>query len=170
MKLHIGSKGAAIPGFKKVDMVQWGDTDYVRDARDLSCFADNTVSEIYASHILEHFHKPETVNVLREWHRVLQPGGIAYISVPDFSRAIELYNKIGYLTDYLQDLIWGGQEYPTAFHYRGFTYPILSGLMSEAGFSKVERIAEMPYGVRDCSKLRDTLDGKSNSIHVRGVK
>ena len=40
----------------------------------LDIFEDNSIEEIYASHVLEYFDKYEVVNVLKEWNRVLKPG------------------------------------------------------------------------------------------------
>jgi predicted SAM-dependent methyltransferase len=170
MKLHIGSKGAAIPGFQKLDKVQWGDTEFCQDASNLSNFETGSVEEIYASHILEHFKKHETLPVLTEWVRVLKPGGSAYISVPDFDALVKLYIKIGSFTEFLQDWNHGGQEYETAVHYRSFTLSILSMLMAKAGFNDVKKIPHMPYGVADCSKLINNVTFEPISLCVRGIK
>lgn len=48
---------------------------------------DNTFDFLYASHVLEHFKAP--VAVLKEWLRVVKPGGYVYFAVPDFT----LYEK-----------------------------------------------------------------------------
>lgn len=43
-------------------------------------FADNSQDFVYSSHVLEHIeHVPETI---REWFRVLKPGGYMFIVVP----------------------------------------------------------------------------------------
>lgn len=47
-------------------------------------YEDNTVDEIKAFHIIEHFHFFEVKEVLSEWYRVLKPGGRLYIETPDF--------------------------------------------------------------------------------------
>jgi predicted SAM-dependent methyltransferase len=47
-------------------------------------YDDNTVDEIKAFHIIEHFHFFEIQEVLKEWYRVLKPGGKLYLETPDF--------------------------------------------------------------------------------------
>ena len=47
-------------------------------------YEDNSVDEIKAFHIIEHFHFFEIQEVLKEWHRVLKPGGRLYLETPDF--------------------------------------------------------------------------------------
>ena len=53
------------------------------DARDLFWFNDGVLDYVYSSHLLEDF--PETENVLREWLRVLKPGGYLVLYCPDES-------------------------------------------------------------------------------------
>jgi phosphatidylethanolamine/phosphatidyl-N-methylethanolamine N-methyltransferase len=49
------------------------------DATRLS-FADASVDRLIATHVLEHLHKPH--EVLREWVRVLRPGGLLSLVLP----------------------------------------------------------------------------------------
>ena len=59
------------------------------DARDLP-FKDRTLDFVYSSHLLEDFY--DWMPVLREWVRVLKPGGHLVILVPDkklWNEAIE---------------------------------------------------------------------------------
>ncbi len=51
------------------------------DATKLHWFRDGTLDYIYSSHLLEDF--PDTEAVLREWLRVLKPGGSLVIFCPD---------------------------------------------------------------------------------------
>lgn len=46
-------------------------------------FADAEVDEILAIHVLEHVHPALVESTLREWRRVLSPGGVARIHVPN---------------------------------------------------------------------------------------
>lgn len=50
-------------------------------------FKNNELDFLYASHVLEHFSN--TLEVLKEWLRVVKPGGYVYFAVPDFT----LYEK-----------------------------------------------------------------------------
>lgn len=58
--------------------------DVVGNVTDLSMFANNTVEEAYASHVYEHLgYQKELPTALREVHRVLIPGGLLRVAVPD---------------------------------------------------------------------------------------
>lgn len=51
------------------------------DARDLYMFADNALDYVYSSHCIEDFE--DTAAVLREWARVVRPGGHLCLLFPD---------------------------------------------------------------------------------------
>lgn len=58
MKLHIGCGEKNLPGWKHFDVRKIDEhIDYVGNADDLSIFSDNSIDEIYACHLLEHFGK-----------------------------------------------------------------------------------------------------------------
>jgi predicted SAM-dependent methyltransferase len=46
-------------------------------------YPDNSVDEIKAFHIIEHFDFLEIKNILDEWYRVLKPNGRLYLETPD---------------------------------------------------------------------------------------
>jgi teichuronic acid biosynthesis glycosyltransferase TuaG len=47
-------------------------------------YPNNSVDEIKAFHIIEHFNFFEIKEVFDEWYRVLKPGGKLYLETPDF--------------------------------------------------------------------------------------
>jgi SAM-dependent methyltransferase len=51
------------------------------DCQDLAMFKDNELDFIVSSHLLEHL--PDPIESLTEWKRVLRPGGVLAIAVPD---------------------------------------------------------------------------------------
>lgn len=53
------------------------------DIRQPLWLQDGTVDAILASNILEHFDVQRALAILRDWHRVLKPGGVLRLSVPD---------------------------------------------------------------------------------------
>lgn len=170
VRLNLGSRDRAIPGFLGMDCDQHPGVDVVGDICDLSRYADASVAEIYASHCLEHFPHVKTLDVLKEWSRVLEPGGILYVAVPDFKRTVDLYLKAG-LNDWVQNYLWGDQGYPTAFHYAGFDEGRLRKLLLAAGFSEASQVEEFPVGhPQDCSRKVSTVDGKSVSLNMVALK
>ena len=169
LKLNLGCNTRIREGYVNIDKDKYLGVDVVADVAKLE-YANNSVSEIYASHILEHFSHLRTVDILKEWHRVLEDGGILKLSVPDFDRMIKLYQKTG-LVDWLTYVIWGGQEYDGAFHYCGFNESRLRKALALAGFTDISRVENLPGASNnECSTKVDNLDFKSISINMVVVK
>jgi predicted SAM-dependent methyltransferase len=57
--------------------------------------ADGSVDAVYASHMLEHLDRTEARSFLAECRRVLKPGGILRLVVPDLRTAAYQYLQLG---------------------------------------------------------------------------
>jgi glycosyltransferase involved in cell wall biosynthesis len=85
LKLHLACGHDYTEGYINIDL--YAPDDAVCDARfDVQKlpYDDNSVDEIKAFHIIEHFHFFEIKDVLEEWFRVLKPGGRLWLETPDF--------------------------------------------------------------------------------------
>lgn len=137
-KLHVGCGKVYIPGFIHIDLMDYDHIDHKRSVDDLGIFEDGSVDLIYACHVLEHFKRADIGKVLKEWSRVLKPGGVLRVSVPGFEELVEIYKKYDDLNLILGPLV-GGQTYLYNFHYMAFDFKSISALLKEAGFSDVKR-------------------------------
>jgi predicted SAM-dependent methyltransferase len=163
IQLHIGGKEVH-PDWKILDIESRPEVDYVGDASRLDLFEDNSVDAIYASHVLEHFYygiNNELTNTLKEWHRVLQPGGKLFISVPNLKTICYLYLNPKFTLKerfHLMRIIFGGQTNIYDVHKVGFDIDILGMYLQSAGFKKWGQVSEFNI-FNDCSGLRilDTL-------------
>ena len=138
IKLHIGCGAKYIPGFIHIDVRKLPHVDYVASADKLNMFDDNSVDLVYACHLLEHFGRNQIYDVLREWHRVLKPGGILRIAVPDFEKLVEVYVNTRNIKLIL-GLLVGGQDYPENTHYTIFDYAYLAEVLKSVGFKNIRR-------------------------------
>jgi SAM-dependent methyltransferase len=85
-RLEIGPGEERLPGFETLDVRVRPGIDYVADAGHGLPFPDCTFELIYASHVLEHIPWYRTSEVLRDWVRVLTPGGRLEVWVPHATR------------------------------------------------------------------------------------
>jgi predicted SAM-dependent methyltransferase len=143
-KLIIGGTQKA-PGWEVLNIIPGPHVDHVCNAINLSQFPDNTFSALYASHVLEHFDfQKELLPVLKEWHRVLNPGGSIYISVPDLEVLAQLFLLKDQLTIqerlFVMAMIFGAHVNDYDFHFTGFDQDFLVGFMHEAGFINMRRV------------------------------
>lgn len=95
-------------------------------------FEDDTITAIMCSHALEHIAKDMIVPSIREWGRVIIPGGEIEIHVPDLKWCLEQWLNIGG-TGWELDCIFGNQEHEGEFHKTGFTKDILAQYVRRAG-------------------------------------
>lgn len=169
MKLNLGCHNRIKPGYINIDKDKYPGVDVTCDVFKLD-MADCVADEIYASHILEHASHKRTIEILKDWHRVLKVGGILKVAVPDFKRTIEIYLQRG-MEDWVVNFLWGDQIYEGANHYCAFDEGRLTKCLKAAGFndiSRVERFIGASPG--ECSNNISNLDGKSVSLNMVAVK
>ena len=145
LRLHVGGLEAR-HGWKILNVQPGPGVDYVGDCTDLSQFADASVDEIYASHVLEHLgFTGDLPRALSEFNRVLKQGGAARISVPDFEILCRMFLDPAHSMEqrlYIMAMTFGGQTDPHDFHYVGLTFEFLHDFLLKAGFSRIERVKE----------------------------
>lgn len=137
-KLHIGCGNRYIPGFIHIDVRKLPHIDYVTSADKLDMFEDSSLDLIYSCHMLEHLKRHEVEDVLKEWYRVLKPGGTLRVAVPDFEKVAEVYLKTKDLKS-VKGLLLGRQDYPENTHYTVFDFSYLSEVLEKAGFKNIHR-------------------------------
>lgn len=140
MKIHLGCGKRHIPGWVHVDIADFPHIDHQHDCRTLLMFEDESADLIYACHLLEYFDWMEVVDVLREWRRVLRPGGTLRLSMPDFAALVELYKTTGNLADVLGSLYgrWDTGD-GIVYHHMTFDIGSLSMILRLAGYRCIRR-------------------------------
>ncbi len=85
VKLNLGCGERKKEGYINVDWKSGLSPEVVHDLNVVPYpFPDNFADLIEADHILEHLDK--TFFIMREFHRILKPGGLLKVKVPHFSR------------------------------------------------------------------------------------
>lgn len=145
--LNVGAGGVQIDGYTNIDI-----KDGV-DARKLP-YADGSVDVLYASHLLEHFdYDNEVAAVLKEWARVLRPGGLMRISVPDVEKLCKQRDRTNAVV--YDRMLLGGHKDSTDRHGALFDDTKLRQAMGEAGIGDIGPFA--PFAA-DCSMLPISLN------------
>src|SRR3972149_8638782 len=87
MKLNVGCAESIMEGYINIDLHP-EEYPLVRDKilpADIRAlpFKNESIDEVYASHIIEHFTYADAVLCLTEWRRVLKTDGKLIVIVPD---------------------------------------------------------------------------------------
>ncbi|PIR52896.1 hypothetical protein COU76_03915 [Candidatus Peregrinibacteria bacterium CG10_big_fil_rev_8_21_14_0_10_49_10] len=91
-KLDIcGGRNPYKPGeYLNVDIVSFPQVDLVFDIRKRFPVEDGVIAEIFSAATLEHFRRHHNEHILREFYRILQPGGLLRVSTPDIEAIAQL--------------------------------------------------------------------------------
>jgi len=138
MKLHLGCGKRFIPEYIHIDVIDYPHIDHVTTIENLSFIENDSVETIYNCHVLEHFKRREVRKVLLEWNRVLTPYCVLRISVPDFEKLCEIYQRYGKL-DMVLGGIFGRGDYLYNIHYNVFDFNSIKQLLESCGFMNVRR-------------------------------
>jgi len=121
------------------DHIDSGDYDHLDSfsITDLSNYEDDSVDLIYASHVVEYFDREEVPSLLTEWHRVLKPGGVLRIAVPNFRMIADLYSEGKYDLNYFVGLLYGKMPMgaQTIYHKTVYDFQSICVVLQQAGFS-----------------------------------
>ena len=170
MKLHIGGWEAK-EGWKILNIQKRDNVDFVGDISDLSQFKDNSISEVYASHVFEHVKYIDVKKTLSGIYRILTSGGKFYISVPNmnvlFRQFLEKKNQTKTKIKIMR-MIFGGQIDEYDFHYFGWDFELLSGLLKNVGFDEIEKVEKFSIFTHDTSN--EDIDGELISLNVIAKK
>jgi predicted SAM-dependent methyltransferase len=90
--LHLGCGLDSFPGFVNIDRVRTPATDFVVDIRRELPFATQSVRGIFHQHAFEHIDRLRGGRtLLRESARVLVPGGLLRMGIPDLAKYVAAY-------------------------------------------------------------------------------
>ncbi len=141
MKLNLGCGFDKRVGYINIDIRGEVHPNVVGDIGKIPYPYDKeSIDEIIAKDILEHFPFSSVDLLIKEWNRILKRGGRIYIQVPDLeymAREVILSKKYGFKK--ISFWLYGEQNYPANFHKSGFTILTLTILLEQA-FFKVESI------------------------------
>lgn len=146
MKLDLGAGDISPPGFIPLGR------DHGSEVFPLP-YADETVDEIYASHVLEHFPHNQVEAVLKDWARALKKGGRLRIAVPDFAKIAQSYLE-GKAAPH-QSWLLGGQTDADDYHKAMFDRERLRQLFAACGLVIVR---PWTSEIEDCAALDISLN------------
>ena len=161
LRLHIGCGRGHLPGWINIDVhpaplamnILWG-----------LPFPDRSVSRIFVSHLVEHLFYPHDVRFfLGELKRVMAPGGIVRMVVPDIEKCIEAYaaNDPIFFASRRETWSWWPEDstrledflayagagpepaYLFEAHKFGYDFETLAKALGQAGFEQMSKSAYM---------------------------
>jgi predicted SAM-dependent methyltransferase len=169
LRLHLGSGTHRLDGWVNVDLLgmpadlRWNVT------RPLP-FPDGAAAAVFFEHVVEHFPLGAGLDLLDECRRVLGPGGIVRVGVPDFGR---------YVTSYAGDRTFLESERPGRptpllavaevalghGHHSVWDAETLELALTEAGFAEVRR---RDFGDSELDPAPDRPERRGETVYAEG--
>ena len=147
MKLNLGCGQKHLPDFVNVDIADnWADNppDVAADITKALPFDDDSADEIHAYHVVEHIFRWEVEGVLRDWFRVLKPGGKMVLELPCLDKILWLFSKYQEAKSPVDArlTLWGlygdpGYKNPDMTHKWCYAMSELQSLMQGIGLREV---------------------------------
>jgi len=144
VRLNWGCGPAPAPGWINSDRRDLPGVDVRADIRDGLPVEDDTFDYVVAIHVLQDLPYAELVPALRELRRVLRPGGVLRLGLPDLDRAVRAYLRgdRGYFYIHDDEVRSLGGKLAVQIAWYGsvrtpFTADFIEELLAAAGFSTV---------------------------------
>ena len=137
---------------------------YLNVARNFP-YRSESFRAVFTCHMLEHLYPPVAKHCMRECHRVLCPGGVLRIVIPDLDRMVSKYDPAS-PTPFLQNIFEYGRGLEKNSHHWHYNYCSLKAALLDAGFSRVER---RDFQVGECPDVKK-LDRRPESLFAEAYK
>lgn len=178
LRLNLGCGDKLLPGYVNVDVAASRldkRPDVLCDLHSLTPFTSDCAEEILAVHVIEHFWRWEVIDILKEWARVLKPGGKIILECP---------NLISACQEFLADperaagggpegqrsmwVFYGDPKWrdPLMVHRWGYTPQSLKAVLMEAGFVNV-RQEQAQFKLREPRDMRIVGEKQSRAAIKR---
>lgn len=172
----------------------WPKSLKIHDIRKGLPYKDNSLRYVYSSHCFEHLYRDQAMKLLRECFRVLKPGGILRLVVPDleiycreYMAALQNHNHKSqgeFPSDFfVRRILMVREAAPRGIVDRWFK-PVLGkhtihcwiydgqslcARFQEAGFTDVKRLSYLESAIPDVKSL-DLAEKECESLYVEGTK
>jgi len=127
---------------------------------------DASITYAYSSHILEHFYKDEALELLRGIYRILKPGGLVRIAIPDLEYALKLYYD-GKKEKGLKFMFSPKNFSVLSRHRYMYDFEMLKTALESAGFADICKCEYQKGRMPDIEKLDNRPE---ESIYAEAVK
>lgn len=130
--------------FLNVDIVDLPQVDCVFDVRKRFPIDDGMIAEIFSAATLEHFREQDNRHILREFFRILQPGGTLRISTPDLeaiAKGILENEDISIINQHLFGKYKGGATEDYDLHRWMYPAQKMMEVLEDIGFTDVEQVS-----------------------------
>ncbi len=151
MRLHLGCGENYIKGYVNVDLPPSEHTmmrpkaDVYQDIRTLE-YAEGSVAEVRAHHLLEHFSRQEALRILLQWRGWLEVGGVLFVETPDFETSVKQFIEGDLDVKFaVARHIFGSQESGWAFHRDWWGEEKYRFILPLLGFEIFELRKELAY-------------------------
>lgn len=117
-------------------------------------YDDGSVERVYAGHMMEHMPQEEAVEVVREWYRVLQPGGVLTVVGPDVNRALALFQS----GQFSRNDLWERMEHGTVYTIERWTEWYRDGMLDSFATHSWNCIPERVIGMLQAAGFVDVKE------------
>lgn len=175
--LDVGCGFNASPKFVNLDYEWLPNVDVVWDiVKKKYPFPDNRFEGIYTEHCLEHIPFEACEENIREFYRMLKPGGILRIIVPDGELYVDIYNrkkqgedvKMPFEENYISPMHRINGIFRNHGHLFIYDFETFRVLLTRNGFKNVRK---MSFGQSaNPELLNDTPERAIESLYVEAEK
>ena len=173
IKLNLGCGNDIKEGYVNIDLYS-EKADKKCDIKYLP-YENDSVDEILALHVIEHFDMKEGIEVLKEWYRVLKPNGKLVLETPDMEYSCKWFleaDKEWRIKLYGHFFAWPwmkGQQ-----HKFLYTETQLFECLKEVGFQETKRVAPSSIyvvpGKEDAYLKVETYKKEKSSLNYRPME
>jgi len=143
-KLNVGCGNKPMPGYVNVDLFKGPIVDEIFEQDNIP-YVDGSISGIHSEHSLEHVTFERVEKTLKEWFRVLCPGGDLLLKMPDL-----VLNCMAYLNPPAESV----NGFPAK---QWFKYTIFGIQKSQAGEPDEAQIHKSGYSKEEMGKILEDI-------------